>query len=183
MIFYSLLALILLSPLPFALVVALLSIAWVVKLVFHSNKNVSFQNMGRFVDVIFLFSVVVIWGVVQSGPMFSNAIHPLWSMVDASLPFELNYSISLMPVDAVTSCMRLLSYALVFVMTFYFCQSQAKARVVFFGLMTAGFFYSLYGLYIQVGGFNTILWFDKWAYSKSLTSTFDFVMCYSLGTR
>lgn len=183
MIFYSLLALILLSPLPFgtnrpwswslwALVVALLSIAWVVKLVFHSNKNVSFQNMGRFVDVIFLFSVVVIWGVVQSGPMFSNAIHPLWSMVDASLPFELNYSISLMPVDAVTSCMRLLSYALVFVMTFYFCQSQAKARVVFFGLMTAGFFYSLYGLYIQIGGFNTILWFDKWAYSKSLTSTF-----------
>jgi len=122
MIFYSLLALILLSPLPFganrpwswslwALVVALLSIVWVVKLVFQSNKNVSFQNMGRFVDVIFLFSIVVIWGWVQSGSMLSSAVHPLWSMVDASLPFELNYSISVMSVDAVTSCMRLLSYA------------------------------------------------------------------------
>ena len=35
-----------------------------------------------------------------------------------------------------------------------------------------GFCFAVYGIIIQLGNFNTILWFDKWSYQDYVTSTF-----------
>jgi O-antigen ligase len=43
---------------------------------------------------------------------------------------------------------------------------------VLWALAWIGVVYGVYGLIIEFGEFNTILWYDNWAYRDSLTSTF-----------
>jgi O-antigen ligase len=46
------------------------------------------------------------------------------------------------------------------------------ANIALWSIALAGLAYALYGIVVQLEGSNTILWFPKWSYKDSLTSTF-----------
>ncbi|WP_305267095.1 O-antigen ligase [Methylobacter sp.] len=61
---------------------------------------------------------------------------------------------------------------MVFFISLQFNRDSEQAALTFKGIAYAGLIYAVYGLIIYFGHFNTILWFEKWTYRESLTSTF-----------
>jgi len=182
MIFYCLLFTVLLSPLPFganrawswslwALIIAVLAIAWAISVIKNSKNLQSLQCFNSIRPLIIIFSGVLIWSILQTFAT-NLAPHPLWELTSQALNIPVKASISLTPDDSITSMMRILSYALVFFLSFYYCQSRQKAKQVFISLMVVGGLFSLYGLIIHLGDYQLILWFKKWSSMSSLSSTF-----------
>ncbi len=182
MIFYSLLFLVFLSPLPFgvnrpwswslwALLVAILAIAWSITSLISKPKSHFFRHFKSIRDIVLVFSLVVIWALIQtSSHIPSDWGHPVWGMMNETLSLNINPTISLTPADTITLLMRLLSYALVFWLTLCYCQDRDKTKIVFWGLLVSGFVYSIYGLVIDFGQIKTFLWHEL--QGGSLTSTF-----------
>lgn len=180
MIFYGLLAVVLLSPLPYganrpwswslcALLVALLAMAWAVRFFVQKRQTPFFRHFAAIGDAAVLFFAALAWACIQTTGYISGP-HPLWQLQNELLSFSAG-AISLNPADTVTSIMRLLSYALVFWLALCYGQDSRKARTVFYGLMVAGFIYAVYGLIIQLGDFRMVLWRER-SYAGSVSSTF-----------
>ncbi len=184
MIFNSLLAVVLLSPLPLAsnrpwswslcaLLIACISVCSALSVF---TKNAPPYNWRRFmavVDICLVFILVLAWSAVQAlwqAPM--EYLHPLWDMTFKLLGSNHPATISLAPDETLTSIMRLLAYGLTFWLAYFYCQHLENAQRVVYGLMLAGVIYCVYGLVIYFGDYQTILWFDKFNYLNDLTSTF-----------
>ncbi|MDO9103694.1 MAG: O-antigen ligase family protein [Methylovulum sp.] len=181
-IFYSLLAVTLLSPLPYgsnrpwswslcSLLVAILGIIWAIQFFAAKQKAPFFQQVKSISDVLVMFFIVIGWALIQASIDFSGDLnHPLWQMQNELLQSS-SGSISLIPANTLTLLMRLLSYALVFWLALCFSQDIYKARRVFYGLMVAGLAYSAYGLIMNLGDFKMILWQER-PYAGDVTGTF-----------
>lgn len=178
-IFYSLLAVIFLSPLPYgsnrpwswslcSLLVAILGTIWAVQFFVAKRKAPFFQHIKSMTDVVVLFFIVVCWALIQASTYFATDLnHPLWQMQNELLQSS-SGSISLIPADTLTLLMRLLSYALVFWLALCYSQDAYKARQVFYSLMIAGFVYSAYGLIMSFGDFKPL----EVAYRGDVTGSF-----------
>lgn len=182
MIFYSLLTLILLSPLPLALnrswswslwavVVGLIATTWAVKIIRQPHQTISLRHIGCFMDILCLFIAVLGWIVLQSSAISPFAAHSVWFAADSILPVAVNHATSVTPDDTITSCMRLLSYALVFCLTLFYGQDRGKARIVLMGLMVAGALYSLHKIFIYINDLEDIHYFPQWTLLYDLSST------------
>lgn len=68
--------------------------------------------------------------------------------------------------------LRLLTYGGVFLLAWEFGRNRERAQTVLVAVVGAGFCYALYGLVVHLGKLETILWYPKTAYGDSLTSTF-----------
>ncbi|WAK01554.1 O-antigen ligase family protein [Methylobacter sp. YRD-M1] len=178
MIFYSLLAVVFLSPLPYganrpwswslcSLLVALLAMAWAVQFFVRKRQTPFFQHWGSVGDAAILFFAALCWAWLQTT---GEWLRPLWQTQNELLNFS-SGAVSLNPADTMTSVMRLLSYALVFWLALCYGQDRHKAKSVFYGLMVAGFVYSAYGLIVQLGDFRMVLWHER-PYADSVSSTF-----------
>ncbi|MGJ0428114.1 O-antigen ligase family protein [Methylobacter sp.] len=178
MIFYSLLAVVFLSPLPYganrpwswslcSLLIALLAMAWAVQFFVRKRQTPFFQHWGSVGDAAILFFAALCWAWIQTT---GEWLHPLWQVQNELLNFS-SGAISLNPADTITSVMRLLSYALVFWLALCYGQDRQKAKSAFYGLMAAGFVYSAYGLIVQLGDFKVVLWHER-PYADSVSSTF-----------
>jgi O-antigen ligase len=119
-----------------------------------------------------LFALVLIWAVVQAVP-WTPALwhHPLWNET-APVTGSSVGSISLAPSALTESLIRLLSYAGIFILALRIGRTPDLAPMLLRAVAIAGLVYALYGLTVQSFGFNTILWYEKWAYRDFLTSTF-----------
>ncbi|MDP1615278.1 MAG: O-antigen ligase family protein [Methylococcales bacterium] len=182
MIFYSLLAVIFLSPLPYgsnrpwswslcSLLVAVLGIIWAVQFFVAKQKSPFFQHVKSISDVVILFFIVIAWALIQASTDFAAGLnHPLWQMQSELLQSS-SGSISLIPADTLTLLMRSLSYALVFWLALCYSQDIYKARRIFYGLMIAGFIYSAYGLIMHLGDFKMLLLQER-PYATDVTGTF-----------
>ena len=93
-------------------------------------------------------------------------------MTAETLGEPINKTISIAPDNTHTAVMRLITYGLIFFLTFQFCRNKDKAETTLKWIATAGVLYATYGLIIHWGGFNTILWFERTAYTTDVTSTF-----------
>jgi O-antigen ligase len=173
-----LLAVVFLSPLPYganrpwswslcSLLIALLTMAWAVQFFVRKRQTPFFQHWGSVGDAAILFFAVLCWAWIQTT---GEWLHPLWQTQNELLNFS-SGAISLNPADTLTSVMRLLSYALVFWLALCYGQDRQKAKSVFYGLMAAGFIYSVYGLIVQLGDFRMVLWHER-PYADSVSSTF-----------
>lgn len=120
-----------------------------------------------------LFTAVCLWALIQSlsiTPTFLH--HPLWSAASDALGESLSSAISVNPYETRTALMRLMTYGAVFWLALQLGRDRVQASQM---LKTIGYAiaaYALYGLVLWSAGSDTILWYDKWAYHKSLTSTF-----------
>jgi O-antigen ligase len=176
---------VLLSPLPLganrpwswsllSLLVGLLSILWSLRVFKGGDKvKLALKPLKSLADIILVFIGVLCWGVYQAiFPATASQFHPLWTLTNTILNTEITPLISLTPADSITTLMRMLSYALVFFLSFYYCQTREKAKSVFLALMSAGFVYSLYGLFIYFGKYGMTSWFNHKSNLSTVSSTF-----------
>lgn len=111
---------------------------------------------------------VVAWALVQSAPWTpSSWHHPLWA--EAGLPTG---AVAVDPALAVEGALRLLAYGAAFLLAVAVGRDVAVARGLVRAMAAGAAAVALYGLVVYLGGFGSILWWDKWAYHDSLTATF-----------
>ncbi len=182
MIFWILIAIVVLAPLPFASVypwswslmavsVGGLLIAWSAQVALGKRRPAfGLQSTWPFV---LLFLTPVIWAALQSMSLTPEEWHhPIWRNVSEVLGIKLAGSVSIDPVVTVSSLMQLLTYGGIFWLSLHYGADPVRARQVFLTLSVAGLAYAAYGLVVEFSGTKTILWFDKFAYKNDLTSTF-----------
>ena len=182
MIFWSLIALVVLAPLPFASVPAwswgliacitgILLIAWAARLVIDGETPP--VGLHRIWPFALLFGFTLAWAAVQVLPVApASWHHPLWRSVADTLGHAGDSSISLNPFATRTALVRLLAYGGVFWLSLQYCRSSERAWQAIYAIAIAGLVYSAYGLIVEFSGTKMILWYDKNAYRGDLTSTF-----------
>jgi len=121
-----------------------------------------------------LFMILpLLWSLLQMSSLTPIAWHhPFWALSHEVLGSTNAAYISLLPHETGTALMRLLSYGLVFLLSFHYNQNSDRIVTTFKTIAYASVAYALYGLIIDWGNFNTLLWFDKWSYRGLVTSTF-----------
>lgn len=179
-IFYALLLLIVLSPIPFgsnrnwswslcALITSILTLAWLVN-TFWNQRNVSL-SLPALIYVLFL--APCLWVILQISTFMPDEVaHPLWPMTAEVLNMSIQPIISLTPDNSITALMRLISYSLVFFLAFQFCRNSHRAQSMLKWLAIAGALYALYGLIVYWGKINVFFWTEPAVNFGSLSSTF-----------
>ncbi len=123
---------------------------------------------------LILVSIPIIWIYLQTATWLpNNWMHPFWTLTAEQLPnSNISASISLSPADSINSLMKLISYLLVFFLSFQFCRQSDKASTTFNTLAYIGTAYALYGLIAFWEGYESLFWFEKTAYLDDVSSTF-----------
>ena len=108
------------------------------------------------------------WAVLQLLPLWS--VHPVWQMTAQALGQPVYHGISLNPGQGVHQIMLMLAYGVAFYLAFCLgrkCTHLYRLLTLFVVIQVG---YACYGLMME--GTDKILWYHKWAYHDSLTSTF-----------
>jgi len=120
-----------------------------------------------------MFIAVLLWCVFQILPGVPESwVHPIWQAAFGMHNIEPKLRISVNPEKTMQDTLRLLAYGAVFFAAYCWARDRKKARQIINALVGAGLAYSVYGLLIQFSDAQMILWFEKTAYVKDLTSTF-----------
>ena len=119
------------------------------------------------------WAIVILWGVLQqSGWTPADWHDPLWGEAEKLLGVAMPGAMTLDPDIGRQSLLHLLTYGGIFLLAIHFGRSRRRARLVLWSLASAGAAYAAYGLIMQLGGFNGVLWYEKWSYPNMVTSTF-----------
>lgn len=179
--FVMLLALLAIAPLPLgsnrplfwsgaSFATGVLFILWGVNRYFSQER---YPKIPLLDIAAYLFCFTIAWATLQTlSVMPAGLWHPLWADASIALGEELSGSVSVNKYKSTTALMRLTGYGALFWMTMRLTNSRKRSATLFLTIALAGFIYSIYGLVVHLGDYQTILWFDKWAYKKSLTSVF-----------
>lgn len=120
-----------------------------------------------------LILIPIVWAFVQISTWVpSSWTHPFWNLAAQQLPTSINPTISLSPAETMTALMRLISYLLVFFLSFQFSRHSDKASATFKAIAYFGAVYAVYGLYAFWGDENILLGFDNSIGQGSVRSTF-----------
>jgi len=152
-----------------ALVVSVLALVWS----FAAFVRRGTYSRLRHPDMVILFLLCCVWIALQSTswtPDLWN--HPLWAMSSDALGIELTGSISLAADDSWTALMRLLTYALVFVLAYQLGRSRKRAQTAFGWLAIAGLIYAAAGLYSYWSGYQPEWLFGSKDLPHHVRSTF-----------
>lgn len=182
-VFYGLLALIAIAPLPFGSnrpwAWSILSL-WVGILVlldavaaFADPVRGESRFMKRIAIPAVLFIPVIIWIVIQATPdILPAAAHPMWGEAAAQLGRDMAAYVSIDPERTRDALMVLLAYAGVFWLAARHGRDRANAAIMLKFFVIVSTVYAIYGLAVFFGGWEKILWYDKTAYLGDVTSTF-----------
>ncbi|MFO1128554.1 MAG: O-antigen ligase family protein [Rhodospirillales bacterium] len=181
--FWTLLVVIVASPLPFgsvdgwswallAVVVGILLAVWSAQILL--GRQAPAFGLRALWPVLLLFAVAVIWAWLQAGRGWLPGTwqHPLWGLAGGALGWDLHGAVSVDPYATIGAVIRLLTYGGVFWLAFQFGRRNARARQGLLWVSYAGMAYALYGLIMYFLGLDLILFFQKTAYLDDLTSTF-----------
>jgi len=121
----------------------------------------------------FLFAAVIAWALLQAVPWTPAFLHH-WTWGEAARLGGIAGvgAISAAPLETLTGVTRLLTYAAIFFLAMQFGRQRGAARALTGTVAVSAVAYAVYGLLVTFSGNQTILWFEKWAYPDSLTSTF-----------
>ena len=182
LLFWALLVTVGLAPLPLASnrpwAWGLLGLSIGVQLVLFSlaslyDKRLLQLEWRRYGALLVAFAVFILWAFLQLASWTPAAWHsPLWVEASQVLGAPLKGSIAIDPGGARETILRLVSYAGVFFLAVQLCRARERAELALWSLVAAGMVYAVYGLVMELGHFNLVLWYEKWAYRGSLTSTF-----------
>ena len=178
--FAGLVLLVLLAPLPLgsnrewswslaAAAAGVLTLVWALSRLWPAAPR-----NGRLHPVIpGLFALACAWVIVQCMTWAPAAWHhPLWSLAGEALQQDGPGRISLAAEDGWTALMRLLSYALVFVLALQLGAERKRAQAVFGWLALAGLVYGLFGLLAYWGGYHAEWLFGGRTLAHDVRSTF-----------
>jgi len=181
-IWWTLVALVVLAPLPFAsvhpwawstmaVVTGALLIAWAVR---HVVSGEPVPVHPRRIRVpLALFALVVAWVLLQTVPWVPEGWkHPVWDEAARALGRDLPGAVSVNPGETLEALTRLLAYAGIFWLALQHGRDPARARQGFVAVALAGLAYAGYGLVVEFTDARMVLWYPKTAYVRDLTSTF-----------
>jgi len=125
------------------------------------------------------FLVLAIWFAVQgSGITPADWHHPIWGMAQDYMLLTgdgagvVGGSISVAPDRTHHALVRWLALGATFWLVAAVARDRDAAWTLVRGLALIGLAYAVYGLAIQFGGWNLVLWHEKVAYRDVVTSTF-----------
>lgn len=179
--YWLLLLVVVLAPLPFgsnrpwawsllSLCVAALVVIWAIAAIIDANTMQ--LSWGRYRPLFILFGLFIAWSCFQAlVPVPKQFWAPGWEQV-AALDGPAAGVISTDAEQSLTSIMCLLAYAGIFWLGMQVGRRTHYANLALWSVALAGLAYALYGIVVQLEGSNMILWFLKWSYKNSLTSTF-----------
>jgi O-antigen ligase len=194
--FWGLIGLVCLSPLPLAsnrplpwsllaLGVGVLLVAWAFYRLFEprtvalagqrrpSPYDAGERPLNKYSAAFCLGFVLLLgWYGLQTSPLTARLAHPAWAEAAAALGEPLLGAISIEPVAGLTLLMKILSYGGIFIMALYFGRDRYRARAIFLAVALSSAVYSAYGLFAHFSGTRLVLWFPKTEYIGSVTSTF-----------
>ena len=159
---FGLVLLVVLSPLPLgsnrewswslcALVAGFLALLWVLG---NSAGRRFVTGFPGFV-IPSLAILACAWAALQQVTWTPLAWHhPLWVMTGEALDLPVSGRITLSAGDTRTALMRLLSYALVFMLAFQLGRDRERAEAIFRWLVIAGLVYALFGLLAYWGNYH-----------------------------
>lgn len=120
-----------------------------------------------------VFAVLMLWFLLQaSGASPGSWHHSIWQQTSNALGTTVPGAISISPEATISGIMRFMAYAGVFFLALQFGRAPERAHAMVWIVVLAGLAYALYGLVLKFSGTETILWYQRWAYRGSLTSTF-----------
>jgi O-antigen ligase len=151
--------------------VGVLLIAWSVSLLRGNYKTA--VGIRSIKVPATLFGITVVWIFFQSSGFTPEILHnPVWKGASYALGRDTGGFISVNPTATRTALMKLLAYGGIFWLSLQYSRNAENARKGLLAVSYAGLCYAVYGLVVHIGGYNTILWYEKWASFGSLTSTF-----------
>ena len=152
-----------------ALLTGALGLLWVLSAI-ASPRQVN-PHLSPVIVVLFLLALA--WMVLQVSGMAPIAWqHPLWQMTAESLGEPLGGHVSLAPEAGWTALMRLLSYALVFLLALQVGRQRQWLQPIFGWLTLAGLAYAVFGLAVYWGGLHPEWLYGAAPLSHDLRSTF-----------
>jgi O-antigen ligase len=181
-VFYGLLGLIAWVPLPLAsnrpwswsllsLIVGCLLIVWSIAVI--SRPDLMRLSWRRWIWVGALFGAAAFWAFAQTLGVTPDSLHdPMWETAGRTLGKTIGGTISADPAASIGGLMRLIAYGGVFWLAAQYARHPACARQIIWCIVLVGIAYAAYGIAVFSAGNHTILWYDRWAYTDDLTSTF-----------
>lgn len=181
-VFWSMIGLLVWAPLPFAsnrpwswsllsLVIGGLLVLW--SLAALRQRHLMRLSLRRCAGPMILFALAALWALIQTLGLTPDALHdPLWQPASRLLDSSLAGSISADPTASRGGVMRLLAYGGMFWLAAQFGRDPAYARRLIQCVALIGTLYALYGIVVWSTGNKSILWYERWAYSGDLTSSF-----------
>lgn len=122
---------------------------------------------------LLIYALVCLWILLQWAPWLpASFADPAWHEASRVLGTALAGRISVNPEATLTGLMHLLTYGGVFWLSLQLTRDPDRARTAIRAVALIGCAYALYGLIVFLAGNDWILFYRKWAYPDSLTSTF-----------
>jgi hypothetical protein len=123
--------------------------------------------------ITLLFAMACAWIVLQTLDGVPEAWkHPLWGQTAGVLGIGLAGKISLSADDSWMALMRLMSYALVFFLSFQLAGERSRARAMLGWIVAAGLAYGVFGLIVFWSDYSPDWLFRGKALQHDLRSTF-----------
>lgn len=181
-VFWCLIALVVLAPLPYgsvhlwaysllSVMGALLITAWAGVAAFRPRAYAI--PIRHFAVPGGLLVLVLAWIGIQACPAVpAGWHHPLWGEAAPALAATVGGTISVDPDATLLTLMRIATYGIVFWVSAQLCRDPRRANFALWSIAAAGVAYAVYGLTVEASGSQMILFTEKWAYKESLTSTF-----------
>ncbi len=180
--FYTLLAALLLTPLPFGSIFQWTwgSLAVIVGvLLFHSGirilskRNDAPTGLNALWFPASLYLLVGIWVAIQgSGLLPSSWDHPLWKQAADSLGLDIPGSPSLNPFVTQSEVLKLLTYAGAFWLAMEHGRIRERAWTALWLFAIASTLYAIYGIAAELTEFGDTLWLHEMPRKSGITSTF-----------
>lgn len=181
LLFWALIALVALTPLPlasnrplpaalFSLAAGLLLTLWAAALI--TGRARLAIHPRKIIWPLMLFGAVALWILLQTMPLPGGWGDPVWREAAAALGEPLSASISVNPEATLSGLMRLLAYGAIFWLTLQLTRDPERARTAIMAAALVGAAYALYGIAIYVTGNDWVTIYRKWTYHLALTSTF-----------
>jgi hypothetical protein len=172
--------LVLLSPIPLAsnrdwswsllaFLAAVLVLAWLLGAAISRRRL--FTGLHWLIPLLFLFALAWAWVQTQAW-VPAEWKHPVWALAGTALGAELPGAISVAPEDNYTAIMRLLSYGLVFFLSFQLARDRENAQRAFRWIFIAAVIYSFYGLLSYWGFLREFNWYQHDSFSRDVRATF-----------
>ncbi|MHA1112886.1 MAG: O-antigen ligase family protein [Alphaproteobacteria bacterium] len=144
--------------------------------VWRSGDRVSVP-LRRHWPVSTIFLVLMVWFWVQiAAPVPAAWHHPIWAETRAALAgIDGTAPAARIGIDGAAGggvLARFVAYGAIFWLALQFGRDVDRAARLLWVLTIAAFLYAVYGLSVQFSGWNTILWYDRWAYEDAVTGPF-----------
>lgn len=159
-------------PFPLGLAQAGLAISFFF-LIFSASAPQGYTIPLRVVYALCLFCIVMLWAFIQTQPFVPLSwTHPIWQEAAHVLGHRLDARIAMVPEDALSGLLRLMTYIVCGLLAFCHAQDPQQARKLIKAMWISGIAICSYGLINEMLGTGHLLWFDKTDYLGDVTGTF-----------